>query len=130
MRKRSSHEAKWARAAAHHDRKRTHPTRPEHLLREAVKRVGLDVVAYEYEVHDDKTNGVHWFDVAVNIDGALAFIDLVHAPEKGGVSKRERQIYQEKRELCERWGVPLLQLQDADSAVLEASVRHWLRSLR
>ena len=121
----------YARARNQATQHRLFPTRQEFLLRWSVDMVGLHVVGYEYEVEDEETGGFHWFDIAVDLDGmgTLGLIDLVNDPSKGGVTKREREIYQEKRDLAARWKVPLLQLEGAPAAELEAKIRFWLREI-
>lgn len=103
-------QAAYARQQKWHEDRVDNPSRAEWVLRRAVDKAGLDVVEYEYRLVDDESGRWYWFDVACNIGGQIVLLDLVGGHAKGGRSKRQAEIEQEKARLCEREAIPLLQI--------------------
>lgn len=98
--------------------RKDNPKREEWMLRQAVDRVGLKVVDYEYFHYP------HNYDVAVEINGQLAFVDLI--PEwNGSVRKRDRAVMQSKNTQCEDDAIPLCWVRPGSLTEMQAEIEVW-----
>lgn len=116
----SSHQrhAVYMRHAREKEKRIEDPNRDEWLLRQAVDRVGLEVVGYEH--FDYPYN----YDVAVRINGQLAYIDIKHL-RRGYLPPRDQRVLNRKIALCEAAGIPLCIVIPGSVVEMQAQIDVW-----
>lgn len=93
------------------------PNRAEWLLRQAVDRVGLEVIEYEY--FDYPYN----YDIAARINGTLVYIDL--RGYASAMNTRDRRVVKRKIALCEAAGIPLCIVDPGTVVEMQAQIDVW-----
>lgn len=95
-------------------------TRKEQNLRDAVAKVGMNVLEYEHELPTDPPV---WIDALVEIDGRQWYIDASpFYPRKRALEERKKDILRRKQTYAEQNGIPLVLLEGSAiemQAVLE-----------
>jgi len=112
-----------------HDQRREDPSHAEFALRQAVDGLNLEVIGYEHRLIDDKSDRWFWFDVAVMYKSRPVFIDLLLRHKTGGQPEHYKELNAAKREVCERLGIPLLQLREEGAEAMQSKIFVWLFSL-
>lgn len=101
----------WQKAAYASIRARRHnfvdrPCRLQHMLRQAIERVGLRVLEYYHEVQIPGIEFPVYFNAAVQLGAKVGYIDL-NRDQRVPRRKRIRQI---KRDYCYENQVPYLEI--------------------
>lgn len=112
--------AGYQRARNKANNRRENPNRPEMSLRTAIKRLGFQILHYEWEAHDTDTQRSMWFDVAYEYNNQLILIDL-----KPRWNNNERQAAKYKKQYVDKYKIPYLVVTPGSVTEIQAQIIQW-----
>lgn len=119
--------AAYIRQQQQHEERRENPSRDEWLLRRAINSLGLTVIEYEHRLETD--DRWYWFDAAIDYKGQIVLLDILDVYEYSGRNKRQKEIEQEKKDLCKERDIPYLLMFPKTSMELAAEIDVFLRRI-
>jgi hypothetical protein len=113
-----------ARARWHALGRRNNPGVGEAQIRDAIARLGLEVVGYEVEEVNEA--GQHfWIDAVVHIPGGLCYIDYGGPVIRRGTNKIQRERWRRRAELLKE---EYLLVRGASTDEIEWEIRYHMKA--
>jgi len=116
--------------ALKHEARLANPSRPRHLLREAVRACGsIKIIGFEYMIVGESYTV--WYDAAVTLpDGRMGVIFLFDTKAKYKANKYNMTARQRKIEYAKANNIPFLEVWPSDQTRFQANIELWLITIK